>query len=241
MQSSLLAGSAAVSVAGALLSLDRTAAFQSMVSRPIVAAPVIGYMLGAPQAALVIGIVLELLFIGDLPVGRYIPVHETGLAVLATALSVAALKASGAGPTALNVIPVLPLAIMAAIPVSKLYHRADKLTRELNYKIFVSAARRLENGGEVNLVKENFKGIALFFLTGLAALFATIAPLMYLTDAVFPKIAVPWVLNAGSLGFLGLFLLGIASALSAVFSARSVIIYSASGIVTAVLWVAVKW
>ncbi|MBI5810756.1 MAG: hypothetical protein HZB21_06180, partial [Deltaproteobacteria bacterium] len=44
----IISGAAAASLAGAVLSLDRTAAFQLMVSRPIVAAPVIGYLLGGP-------------------------------------------------------------------------------------------------------------------------------------------------------------------------------------------------
>ncbi|HXI10987.1 MAG TPA: PTS sugar transporter subunit IIC, partial [Thermodesulfobacteriota bacterium] len=73
MLSGILTSSIIVAAVGGVVSIDRTAAFQTMVSRPLVAAPVVGYFLGNLEAALVIGAVLELLLIGDLPVGRYIP------------------------------------------------------------------------------------------------------------------------------------------------------------------------
>jgi len=65
----LLIDSFTAAVLGAVLSIDRTAAIQAMVSRPIVTAPVVGWALGNTGAGLVAGAVIELLLIGDLPWG----------------------------------------------------------------------------------------------------------------------------------------------------------------------------
>ena len=98
--SSVIAG-----LAGGVLSLDRTAAFQSMVSRPLVTGPVMGLFLGDVGVGLSVGVLLELIYMADRPVGSYVPVHETGLTVVVTAVSVALLKAMA---------PLEPLTVQAA-------------------------------------------------------------------------------------------------------------------------------
>jgi mannose/fructose/N-acetylgalactosamine-specific phosphotransferase system component IIC len=62
---------------GGVLGLDRTAAGQFMISQPIVAGPLIGWMLGDTTAGLVIGAVLELIWVLDMPVGTFVPADST--------------------------------------------------------------------------------------------------------------------------------------------------------------------
>ena len=59
----------ALAVVAGLLSLDETAAFQLMLSQPLVAAFVAGFIVRDVQMGLVIGAALQLVWIGVLPVG----------------------------------------------------------------------------------------------------------------------------------------------------------------------------
>ena len=54
---------------GAIVGLDSTAAFQIMVSQPIVACPLLGWMMGDPVMGWMVGITTQLLWMGKLPVG----------------------------------------------------------------------------------------------------------------------------------------------------------------------------
>lgn len=229
----ILLSALAVSLVGAVLSLDRTAAFQTMLSRPIVTAPLVGYMLGAPGVALIAGITLELLFIGELPVGRHIPVHETSVAVLVASLAVTLLGgADMAGRAGLSgTVFVLPIALLAALPAGRIYHIADTMVRRLNIRLFESARTSLENGFPVSLVWENLKGVLVFFTINAIALLVTVTPLM---AAAF--IAAPWV-KAWLMypAFAACVLLGLSAALNAVYTEKSALIFSVSGAVSAVV------
>ena len=74
---------------GALICLDRVAV-QIMISRPVVAGPLMGLILGDMLTGLVTGALLELLWIDRIPVGSYVPPHDTFVAILATAGAVLA-------------------------------------------------------------------------------------------------------------------------------------------------------
>ncbi len=76
-----------VSIAGGILCLDRIV-LQAMISRPIVAAPVIGLILGDPYTGLIVGAFIELFWIDRLPIGAYIPPNDTIAAILITASSI---------------------------------------------------------------------------------------------------------------------------------------------------------
>lgn len=223
MLSGAVASSLAVAAVGGVLSVDRTAAFQTMVSRPLVAAPVIGYLLGNVDAALMVGVVLELLLIGDLPVGRYIPVHETGVAVLVTAATVTALPGSS------DASRILPVALLCVMPVSLFYHKADTLVRRVNARFFDNAVACLENGAEISLVLENLKGSAVFFAAGFVTLFVTALPVIELAG-FFGHAALNLNLYPA---FAGCLILGVAAGLNAVYTDRTLLIFSAAAVAAA--------
>ena len=58
-----------------ILSIDRSAFGQFQISRPLVAAPIMGFVLGCPAEGALIGLAYELLFLRSLPVGSFIPYH----------------------------------------------------------------------------------------------------------------------------------------------------------------------
>lgn len=240
MTGNILMRSISVSLAGGAISLDRTAAFQTMVSRPIVTAPLIGWILGNPLLGLAVGVILELLFIGDLPVGTHIPVNETGLAVVITAVIATALDAIG-GPGIHEVryfgvtgaLLLFPPVLLLTVPLNTVYQWADALTRRLNARFFHSAARSLDNGIPVNLMKENMKGLLLFFLTGSAALFITLLPLTIAASYIGAFLNLPFFFF---FALAGCVILGVAAALNAVSTDRSLIIFTATGLSAALFW-----
>ena len=61
-------------VAG-ILSVDRNAFGQFQLSRPIVSAFILGMVLGCPFEGAIVGLIYELVFLGSLPVGSFIPYH----------------------------------------------------------------------------------------------------------------------------------------------------------------------
>lgn len=84
-----------IALAGGVIGLDRLAFGQFMISQPIVAAPLIGWLLGDPHAGLQIGVVLELFWFRGLPVGGHVPKDATLSAILTTGI---ALLGRPAGP-----------------------------------------------------------------------------------------------------------------------------------------------
>ena len=58
-----------LSLVGGALSLDATAAFQMMLSQPLVAASIAGLVVGDATTGLVVGAALQLVWMGVLPVG----------------------------------------------------------------------------------------------------------------------------------------------------------------------------
>lgn len=116
-----------VSISGAFLHLDRTAAFQTMISRPVVAAPLIGFMLGDFETGIKAGMVLELLWIGYLPVGASVPPDETAVSILVAALS-AWIKDSFLWSSESSIV----LSMMLFIPVSMIAREIDLRIRKRN-------------------------------------------------------------------------------------------------------------
>ena len=57
----------------AFLSLDETALGQFMISRPIVTGPLVGWIAGHPNIGMELGALIELIWIGDMPVGAHLP------------------------------------------------------------------------------------------------------------------------------------------------------------------------
>lgn len=236
--SAALNGAILVSVAGGVLSLDRTAAFQVMVSRPIVTAPAIGYLLGHPLWGLVAGAVLELLLIGDLPVGRYVPVHETALSALVTGITIVALEGMGAadGYAGLRAeMTVLPLAVLIALPAGKVFQKADIITRKMNARLFERAALSID-AGSARLLRENLKGAGLFLITNTVALLVTAVPLMTGAEYVFTSFA----FKPFTAAFAALLLVGVGAAVWSITTGRSAYVFGVSAAVAGALltWLA---
>ncbi|MHB8908284.1 MAG: PTS sugar transporter subunit IIC [Syntrophales bacterium] len=121
-----------VSLAGAFLCLDRVV-FQVMISRPIVAAPAIGLILGDPYTGLIAGAFMELFWIDRLPIGAYIPPNDTMAAILITASAIESARLLGnmsQGLIALAILIFIPLGVLAQRMELWISRGNERLTRE---------------------------------------------------------------------------------------------------------------
>jgi mannose/fructose/N-acetylgalactosamine-specific phosphotransferase system component IIC len=112
----LAALAAAAGLVGGLAAVERKGAFQLMLSRPLVLAPLLGLALGDLAGGLRLGVPLELLFLGGVNLGGAVPENETLLtAALASAVLPAGLACGhGADPAlcALGLVLLAPLALL---------------------------------------------------------------------------------------------------------------------------------
>lgn len=146
-----------VAAIGGVLGLDRTAAGQFMISQPIVAGPVTGWMLGDPIAGIVIGSVLELVWLLDLPVGTFVPADATIGTVSATAVAVLGSQAGAS-------LPIMGFSILlatAAVPVTM---KADTLVRKWNSRLSDAALAASGISEGRALSRAQFTGLSFFFL-----------------------------------------------------------------------------
>ncbi len=154
----LLAGLVAM-----LTGLDRVALVQIMISRPLVAATLTGWVLGSPLVGMEIGMLLELLWLGRLPVGAAIPPDDTQVAVGATVLALSV------GPTlSLSGMPLVILSVLIAIPLGKFGQVFDRLARHVNDRLAVSGHTALMAGNTSGLERKHLLGLASFALASLA-------------------------------------------------------------------------
>ncbi len=142
--------------------LDRTAAMQVMLARPIVAAPLAGLILGAPQSGLLVGSVVELLWLGRLPVGAAIPPDDTQVAIGGTTLSVVMGQALGLhGPG------FVLLCVLVALPIGKIGQVSDRLVRHWNDRLVPAAETALAAGRLERIETLHLQGLGHFALASL--------------------------------------------------------------------------
>lgn len=158
-----------VAFAGGIIGLDRTALGQFMISQPIVAAPLTGWLLGDTATGLVIGAVLELIWVLDLPIGTFVPADSTVAAVSATAVAV---LGSGGTVAPLDLIGFSILLTTAMAPVTM---AADGFIRKRNVRLVEWAEEAGDADVEKRLVLAQLAGLSVFFLKSFV-LYAVLVP-----------------------------------------------------------------
>lgn len=172
----------AMAFLGGLLALDRTAFFQGMASRPLVACTLAGAVVGAADLGLRCGLLLELLWLMELPVGASVPPEESLAAVLAAAY--ASVTPPDWDPAARAAAGVL-----AALPFGYAGRWLDVRVRSANASLL---RRAREPGGERRVGRLHLAGAARFFAAGIAAAAAGLllgAPAVRAGSALLPPSA----------------------------------------------------
>src|SRR2546427_2722839 len=162
---------------GGLSAIERKGAFQLMLSRPIVLAPVLGWALGDAQGGLMLGIPLELLFLGGVNLGGSLPDNESLLAGALTAMVVPAGLAVRTGVDAQ--LAALGLALL--LPLAFFGRRLERASEERNTQLLEVAMERAARG-DPDAARVNLRGLLLPFgaAAGICALGVLASPLLAL-------------------------------------------------------------
>lgn len=129
-----------------------------MISQPIVAAPFAGWLLGDAAAGLVIGALLELIWVLDLPVGTFVPADSTVAAVSATAIA-----ALGSGGTVAP-LDLIGFSILLTTAMSPVTMAADGFVRKRNAGLAGWAGAAGPADVEKRLARAQLAGLGAFFL-----------------------------------------------------------------------------
>jgi PTS system mannose-specific IIC component len=134
-----------------------------MVCRPLVAATLTGWLLGIPFDGLQVGILLELLWLGRLPVGAAIPPDDTQVAIGATVLVLTAQHS-----LALRGMPVVILAVLAAIPLGMVGQSCERWVRRANGRLERLALHAATAGDARRIERLHLAGLLHFAVASLA-------------------------------------------------------------------------
>jgi len=129
-----------VSMVLAFLSLDISAFGQFMLCRPIVVGPLVGWMTGHPGLGLEMGALIELIWIGDVPVGAHLPLDLTMLTGISVAFA-AELVGGNAFPEA-----AMTYAMGIVIPLAAGSTELENFLRRFHVRWIHFAQRMAMNG-----------------------------------------------------------------------------------------------
>jgi len=217
-----------IALCGSLLCLDRVF-IQAMISRPVVIAPIVGLLLNNLYAGLMIGALIELIWIDRLPIGTYIPPNDSIAAVVATAI--AAMAGSNLG----NISPeLIALSVLLAIPCGMLAKQIDVMVVQSNNVMSDKALADAQKGDVRAIERKNYLGLIRVFLFYAVFLLAVQAALVPSVIWVFPGLN-DILLRALSFTYYFLPLLGIAVAINMLKLRNTIPIVCAVFLVVAVL------
>jgi PTS system mannose-specific IIC component len=217
-----------VSVAGGILCLDRVV-LQAMISRPIVAAPVIGLILGEPYTGLIVGAFIELFWIDRLPIGAYIPPNDTIAAILITASSIETahnLNNFSQGLVILAVLLLLPLGILA--------RQMDLWLCRGNEKLADGALVDAATGNTRAVARRHLTAILRAYLFPACFIMVTLPMAIALMTWAYPRLA-DWMIRGLTLTYSLLPLIGTAVALSTINIRGMIPVFCAVFLATTVL------
>jgi PTS system mannose-specific IIC component len=198
-----------VSIVGGILCLDRIFA-QAMISRPIVAAPVIGLILGDPYTGLIAGAFIELLWIDRLPIGAYIPPNDTIAAVLIAAGAIESGRILGHLPQGL-----IALAVLVFIPLAILEQKMELWVIFGNEKLARDAVRDAARGDIRSISRNHLRAALRGWLLPTGMILIALPLGVGAMTWVYPRLA-PWAIRGLSLVYGMLPLIGAAVAFNAV-------------------------
>ena len=204
---------------GGLIALDRSVAFQVMISRPLVAAPLIGLVLGQPLTGILVGGLLELIWMGRPPLGGAIPPSECLGAIVITG---GVIMASPDAPASKALIS---LGLVIGLPLARLGALLEKQRRKVNGTLLRRAQALVAAGRPAPLFGYNLAGLALAYLASFLFIIVLAPILARLLMAAGPALPRP-VWEALELLYVFIPIIGVAAALSTLTAARALVAFS---------------
>jgi len=197
------------SLLGSLICLDRIL-IQSMIARPVIAAPLMGFFLGDPYSGLLIGAFVELFWIDRLPIGTFIPPHDSLTAILITASCIFSSKIIGH-----NLREIVAFSILIYIPCGYIGQKMDAFYIRLNDRLAKAALRCAEKADIDGVAARHLLSPALYFLLTFSFILFFLLPGTAITTFLFPRFPLS-ILKALNMIFFFFPLLGIAVAMNTI-------------------------
>jgi PTS system mannose-specific IIC component len=213
-------------VASLVTGFDRTAAFQFMIARPVIAAPLTGWLLDDVLLGLQVGALLELLWVGRLPIGTAVPPDDTQVAVGSTCLALTQYPVGQVSPGAFTV-----LCVLVALPFGKVGALLDRLARHWNGRLAQAAENDLRQGHSCRVARWHLQGVLHFGLASLGTFVVILVGGGLVLRLVLPLISGD--LEKMTHGLMVLIpLVGVAACLGTVHVRRSVVLFCLAFLVT---------
>lgn len=240
-----LTASLLIALIGGIVDLDSTATWQFMISQPIVAAPLTGLFLGSIygeasaglKLGLMVGVILQLLWIEQLPLGMNVPPD----AALASVLSVALGFISGHSYETYSEREVCyTVALLLAVAMGLLGRSLDMFVRRLNTNIDSWVCQKVEdNAFWAVALGHTLGGVFTFtkaFVFCFLVVWLGVEPLKYFTQTLSFKHGSGFIVVQGLLPAIGFSVLA-----SMVLKSREEIRYFVGGVIAFTLLPAKLW
>ncbi|HNX75474.1 MAG TPA: PTS sugar transporter subunit IIC [Candidatus Rifleibacterium sp.] len=240
-----LTASLLIALIGGIVDLDSTATWQFMISQPIVAAPLTGLFLGGiyGEAAaglklgLMVGVILQLLWIEQLPLGMNVPPD----AALASVLSVALGFISGHSNESYSEREVCyTVALLLSVALGLLGRSLDMFVRRLNTSLDTWVCQKVEDNSLWAIALGHTLGGVFTFTKAFVFCFLVVwlgvEPLKYFTQSLSFKHGSGFIVVQGLLPAIGFSVLA-----SMVLKSREEIRYFVGGIIAFTLLPAKLW
>lgn len=218
-------------VVALICGLDRTAILQVMISRPIVAAPLVAWLLGDISAGLEIGLMVELLWLARLPVGAAIPPDDTQVSIAGTVLAVSLGNVLGHSGLDYQL-----LCLLVAIPLGKSGQFFDRFARQYNGRRIVLSDEYLAAGNFRAMERNHLLGIGCFALASVGTYLVILCGGLLLIPILAPLL-LSSISDSAAWLRLALPLVGIAVILGTINVNRALTLFGASfGMAFLLMW-----
>jgi len=218
-----------VSLAGGVLCLDRIF-IQMMISRPVVAGPLVGWILNDPYTGLLCGALIELLWIDRLPIGTYVPPNGTITTVIITAAAIIAGGHLGQPSRELTVF-----ALLAFLPLGYAGQRLDTWIIRSNDTLAKKAVSLADGADVRGIERQHLKALIKSFILSVLFTFIAVTVGSWVLIEVFAVLP-PFVHRALTLSYFFIPLLGIAVALTTVKRKGAISLFCAIFVAILIIW-----
>jgi len=149
-------------LAGGVCALDSTAVWQLMLSQPLVSGTIAGFVLGAPEVGIFLGIVLQLLWSAAVPVGaRPMPDAPVG-SISGVWFTTTLLETNGSASPSFSYL----LGVIAALCIALVGRRTILMEREMSMKLFRGFLHRASAGEKASPERVVAVAVVMAFVRG---------------------------------------------------------------------------
>ncbi len=221
-----------IALIGGVVATDTTAAFQIMLSRPLVCSTIIGYLLGDIEVGITFGALAELVWIFEVPIGGNILFDSSISSVVGASIACFCNDYFGLNPTW-----SVTLALLYSIPVGMLGTYTTVAIRRLNSNLVAMAEGYAKKGNARGVSLSHLLGIAFSYVRGFSVSFLGVSVGIVLLSLLSGFGLLRWVGNKD--GYAAIIMvsgLGCATLIARVPPLKGRIIYLAAGLIFGTLF-----